>query len=68
MLHEARLVPAAALALLLSIAAGHARDYPRPGYADLARTELAPFRAEAVDEIVARELLPRLLSSGGGPG
>jgi len=33
MLHEARLVPAAALALLLSIAAGHARDYPRSGYA-----------------------------------
>jgi hypothetical protein len=32
MLYEARLVPAAALALLLSVGAGNARDYPRSGY------------------------------------
>jgi hypothetical protein len=33
MLHEARLVPAAVLALLLNVGPGNARDYPRPGYA-----------------------------------
>jgi hypothetical protein len=38
-----------------------ALDSPRIGYAERAREELAPFRTPAVDEIVARELLPRLL-------
>jgi glycosyltransferase involved in cell wall biosynthesis len=39
-----------------------ALDEPRPDYLERARAELAPFRRSAVDEVVAKELLPRLLS------
>jgi glycosyltransferase involved in cell wall biosynthesis len=35
---------------------------PREGYAEDARAAIAPFRTEAVDRLVAGELLPRLLS------
>jgi len=38
-----------------------ALDEPRPGYAELARAELEPFSRAAIDQRVARELLPRLL-------
>ncbi len=38
-----------------------ALEDPAPGYADRARAELEPFTRAAVDERVARELLPRLL-------
>jgi glycosyltransferase involved in cell wall biosynthesis len=38
-----------------------ALDSPRDGYADAARTLLAPFSPESVDAVVASELLPRLL-------
>lgn len=34
---------------------------PSPGYAERARVALAPYRPAAVDELVAGELLPRLL-------
>ena len=39
-----------------------ALDDPAPDYAKRAHVALAPFRREAVDRLVARELLPRLLS------
>ena len=39
-----------------------ALDDPAAGYAERARAELAPFGRAAVDERVARELLPRLLA------
>jgi glycosyltransferase involved in cell wall biosynthesis len=39
-----------------------ALDDPATGYAERARVALAPFRREAIDRLVARELLPRLLS------
>jgi glycosyltransferase involved in cell wall biosynthesis len=39
-----------------------ALDDPRPGYAARARRALAPFSREAVDELVAERLLPRLLA------
>jgi hypothetical protein len=39
-----------------------ALDDPAPDYAERARLALAPFRREAADRLVARELLPRLLS------
>ena len=38
-----------------------ALDEPRPGYAERAAELLAPWRPEAVDRVVAAELLPRLL-------
>jgi hypothetical protein len=38
-----------------------ALDDPAADYAERARAELAPFGRAAVDERVARELLPRLL-------
>ena len=44
---------------------------PAPGYAEEAAAALAPFSVAAVDEVVARELLPRLLgglSEPCGPG
>jgi glycosyltransferase involved in cell wall biosynthesis len=37
-----------------------ALDDPSPGYAERAARALAPFRREAVDRLVANELLPRL--------
>jgi hypothetical protein len=39
-----------------------ALDDPIPDYASRARRALAPFTREAVDRVVARELLPRLLA------
>lgn len=39
-----------------------ALDDPRPDYAARALSAIAPFRREAVDRVVARELLPRLLA------
>jgi glycosyltransferase involved in cell wall biosynthesis len=39
-----------------------ALDDPAPDYAERAHVALAPFRREAADRLVARELLPRLLS------
>jgi Glycosyl transferases group 1 len=39
-----------------------ALDDPAPGYAERARVALAPFRREAIDRLVAGQLLPRLLS------
>jgi glycosyltransferase involved in cell wall biosynthesis len=38
-----------------------ALDDPAPNYAERAARALAPFRRDAVDRLVARELLPRLL-------
>jgi len=38
-----------------------ALDAPRAGYAEEAAAALAPFSVAAVDEVVARDLLPRLL-------
>ncbi len=38
-----------------------ALDQPLPGYAERAAAMLAPFRREAIDRRVAREVLPRLL-------
>jgi hypothetical protein len=38
-----------------------ALDDPAPGYAQRAREALAPFSPDAVDRVVATELLPRLL-------
>jgi glycosyltransferase involved in cell wall biosynthesis len=40
-----------------------ALDEPSPGYAERAAALLAPYRPEAVDRVVAEELLPRLLAS-----
>jgi hypothetical protein len=39
-----------------------ALDDPAPDYAARARAALAPFNRDAVDRLVAQELLPRLLS------
>jgi glycosyltransferase involved in cell wall biosynthesis len=39
-----------------------ALDDPSPGYAERAARALAPFRREAVDRLVAAELLPRFLA------
>jgi hypothetical protein len=39
-----------------------ALDDPAPGYAERAATLLQPYRRAAVDQAVAAELLPRLLS------
>jgi glycosyltransferase involved in cell wall biosynthesis len=41
-----------------------ALDRPLPGYAERAAQALAPYRRAAVDRLVARELLPRLLGAG----
>jgi glycosyltransferase involved in cell wall biosynthesis len=46
----------------LARALASALDEPRADYAARARAELEPFSAAAIDERVARELLPRLLS------
>jgi len=43
-----------------------ALDDPAPGYAERALEALAPYRRAAIDETVARELLPRLLGGAGG--
>jgi hypothetical protein len=40
-----------------------ALDEPVAGYAERAKELLAPYRPEAVDRVVAEELLPRLLAS-----
>jgi hypothetical protein len=45
----------------LATAVRAALDDPAPGYAERAAGLLAPYRREAADERVARELLPRLL-------
>jgi Glycosyl transferases group 1 len=45
----------------LATALRAALDEPRPGYAERAAELLAPYRRAAVDDVVARELLPRLL-------
>jgi glycosyltransferase involved in cell wall biosynthesis len=48
----------------LAVALGHALAHPDPaGYASRALTELEPLRSESLDELIASELLPRLLSS-----
>ena len=39
-----------------------ALDDPAPGYAERALDALAPWRPEAVDRVVAEQLLPRLQS------
>ncbi len=39
-----------------------ALDDPRPGYAERARTAIEPFSLQAVDRLVAGQLLPRLLA------
>lgn len=41
-----------------------ALDAPSPGYAERAAQALAPLRRDAVDRVVAEQLLPRLLRSG----
>ena len=51
----------------LGVALAAALSHPDPAaYAARAADELAPLRTAAVDELIARELLPRL--SGGAPG
>lgn len=47
----------------LGVALRTALDDPRPHYSERAARAIAPFRREAVDRLVAEELLPRLLSS-----
>jgi len=44
-----------------------ALDDPAPGYASRAAALLAPYRPEAVDDVVARRLLPRLDALGRMP-
>jgi Glycosyl transferases group 1 len=46
----------------LGAAVRAALDQPAPGYSERARRALEPFRREAVDRVVAAELLPRLLA------
>ena len=46
----------------LAAALRAALDEPTAGYARRAAQALAPFRREAVDRVVAEELLPRLLA------
>jgi hypothetical protein len=46
----------------LAAALRTALDDPAPGYAEHAHTLLAPWRPEAVDRLVADQLLPRLLA------
>lgn len=46
----------------LPAALARALQDPSPGYAVRARAELAPFAPDAVDRLVAQELLPRLLA------
>ncbi len=46
----------------LAAALRAALDDPLPGYAERARSALAPFTRDAVDRLVAEELLPRLLA------
>jgi glycosyltransferase involved in cell wall biosynthesis len=43
-----------------------ALDDPAPGYAERAAELLAPFAPDAVDEVVSRTLLPRLLRTAAG--
>ena len=43
-----------------------ALDDPVPGYADRAASLLAPFAPAAVDEVVAAQLLPRLIRTAAG--
>jgi hypothetical protein len=45
----------------LATALRAALDDPSPGYAGRALAAIAPFRRDAVDRVVAEELLPRLL-------
>ncbi len=45
----------------LAAALRAALDSPVPGYADRAAELLAPFRRDAVDQVVGRDVLPRLL-------
>lgn len=48
----------------LDLALRAALDDPAPDYSGRARAALEPFRREAVDRVVADELLPRLLRGG----
>ncbi|HVW18092.1 MAG TPA: glycosyltransferase [Solirubrobacteraceae bacterium] len=58
---DPRLVPDGPDGLAAAIRA--ALDDPGPGYAERALAALAPYRAEAVDRVVAERLLPALLGS-----
>jgi glycosyltransferase involved in cell wall biosynthesis len=58
---DPRLVPDGPDGLAAAIRA--ALDDPVPGYAERALAALAPYRAEAVDRVVAERLLPALLAS-----
>ena len=58
----ARARPAARSATTSSAAIRIALDDPAPGYAERALEALAPWRPEAVDRVVAEQLLPRLQS------
>ena len=49
-----------------SLAIRVALDDPAPGYAERAAELLAPWRPDAVDRVVATELLPRLLRTPAG--
>jgi hypothetical protein len=46
----------------LAAAIRTALDDPAPGYAERAAAALAPWRPEAVDRVVATELMPRFAS------
>jgi hypothetical protein len=50
----------------LGLALRTALDDPTPDYSGRALAALRPFRREAVDRVVAEELLPRLLPKDGG--
>jgi len=54
--------PAPGPYVALEIALRRALDEPAPGYAERALAELEPFSRAAIDERVATELLPRLLT------
>jgi hypothetical protein len=56
---DPRLVPPAVEGLAAAVRA--ALDEPLHGYAERAHEALAPWRPEAVDRVVAEELLPRLV-------
>jgi glycosyltransferase involved in cell wall biosynthesis len=59
---DGRLVTADLAAVNLGAALRTALDDPLPGYAQRALEALTPFRREAVDRLVAEQLLPRLLT------
>ncbi len=58
---DGRLVTADPIAVELGAALRTALDDPLPGYGERALVALAPFRRAATDNLVAEQLLPRLL-------